>query len=80
MNDLRFASRVHAKSRGSHWPQRDCSLRASVRSRQLATTSIFSAVDAIPLRPSPVHHPELIRLVRPVPRQPHGPQHSSLGL
>jgi len=65
MNDLRLAVRTLSKSRGFTFAAAGL-LAAGIG----VTTLIFSAVDAILLRPLPVRHPEqLVRLVQRVPRQ-----------
>jgi hypothetical protein len=64
MNDLRFAWRMLAKSRGFTLAAAGL-LAAGIG----VTTLIFSAVDAILLRPLPVSHPEqLVHFVQNLPR------------
>src|SRR5580704_15410480 len=64
MSDLRFAWRLLAKSPGFTLGTAGL-LAAGIG----VTTLIFSAVDAILLRPLPVSHPEqLVRLVQRLPR------------
>lgn len=65
MNDLRYAARTLARDRGFTLAAAGL-LAAGIG----VTTLIFSAVDAILLRPLPVPHPEqLVRLVQRMPRQ-----------
>jgi len=64
MNDLRIAWRMLSRSRGFTFAAAGL-LAAGIG----VTTLIFSAVDAILLRPLPVRHPEqLVRFVQRVPR------------
>jgi predicted permease len=64
LNDLRFAWRMLSKSRGFTFAAAGL-LAAGIS----VTTLIFSAADAILLRPLPVAHPEeLVRFVQRVPR------------
>src|SRR5579884_3788405 len=64
MNNLRFAWRMLSKSPGFTFAAAGL-LAAGIG----VTTLIFSALDAIVLRPLPVSHPEeLVRLVQRVPR------------
>ena len=64
MNDLRIAWRILSRSRGFTFAAAGL-LAAGIG----VTTLIFSAVDAILLRPLPVRHPEqLVRFVQSLPR------------
>jgi predicted permease len=64
MNDLRIAWRMLSRSRGF-----TLAAAGLLASGIGVTTLIFSAVDAILLRPLPVRHPErLVRFVQRVPR------------